>query len=311
MSSSNPSMQTLLYSEFGERKRGEVVEQPLALMERHELHNIVARHNGSMIESISRRLVADFSRPEVALACARDLRNAIQRLRQLSVTRAGLHLRTLLLPAPAGLRDPIAWTETALKISLHLGSTPTNGIGALDTLLPLFASPPIPTPRKLPLAPGSRIALHLLAYEDGDDTQEGMTRAASPMAGAGIGIFSDLVLKVGELSRVLHPPDCPITVGRSKTCGMVVQGEEISRVHGRIEFVNEKYFYVDDSRNGTYVLTHDGTEVHVVNERVLLIGDGVISPGSPVMKQSGQVIRFRCSAVRLSLGDDAVTKPRG
>ena len=311
MIESSTGANTLLYTEFGEKKRAEIVEQPLALMERHELHNLVTRHRGTVIESISRRLVADFNRPEAALACARDLRNAIQRLRELAVTRAGLHIRSLLLPAPQGVRDPAIWAETALKLSIHLSATPTNGICALESLLPLFTTPPNPAPRRLPLATGSRLALHLLAYEDGNDTQEGMTRAASPMAGAGIGMFSDLVLKIGEQSRVLHPPDCPISVGRSKTCGLVVQGEEISRVHGRIEFANEKYFYVDDSRNGTYVLTHDGTEVHLVRERVLLVGDGVISPGAPVMKQTGQVIRFRCSAVRLSLGDDAATKPRG
>lgn len=301
---------TLLYAEFGERRRGDVNEQPLALLERHELHNIVARHHGSVLESVSRRLVAEFQRAEAALACARDLRSAVQRLREISTTRAGLHIRSLLLPAPPGARDPVLLAETALKLSIHLGSTPANGISALSGLLPMFSAPLTPTPRALPLAAGSRVALHLLAYEDGDDTQEGLTRAASPLASAGIGVFADLVLKIGEQSRVLHPPECPVSIGRSKTCGLVVLGEQISRIHGRIEFANEKYFYVDDSRNGTYVLTHDGTEVHVVRERVLLIGDGVISPGAPVMKQTGQVIRYRCSPVRLSLGDDAVTKPR-
>lgn len=302
---------TLLYTEFGERRRGEVVEQPLALMERHDLHNLITRHHGSVIESISRRIVADFGRPEAALACARDLRDAIQRLRIRDPARAGLHIRSLLLPTPPGARDPALWAETALKLSIHFGSTPANGIAALGTLLPAFAAPLTPTPRALPLAAGSRIALHLLAYEDGDDTQEGATRAATPLAGAGVGVFGELLLKVGEQSRILRPMDCPVSVGRSKTCGLVVQGEEISRTHGRIEFVNEKYFYVDDSRNGSYVLNRDGTEVHLIRERVLLVGDGVISPGAPVMKQTGQVIRFRCNPVRLSLGDDAVTKPRG
>ena len=92
--------------------------------------------------------------------------------------------------------------------------------------------------------------------------------------------------------------------------GLVVQGEAVSRLHGRIEFEKEKFYYVDESRNGTYVLTHDGTEVKVLAERVLLVGDGVISPGMPVMKQTGQVIRFNCSPIRLDLGGGDITKPR-
>jgi pSer/pThr/pTyr-binding forkhead associated (FHA) protein len=120
-----------------------------------------------------------------------------------------------------------------------------------------------------------------------------------------------LVLKVGERTRVVLPPECPITVGRSKTCGVVLHGDEVSRSHGRIEFANDKYFYVDESRNGTYVLTQDGTEVNVLKERILLVGDGVISPGVPVLKQTGEVLRFRCTPVHLSFGDDAATKPRG
>ena len=91
---------------------------------------------------------------------------------------------------------------------------------------------------------------------------------------------------------------------------MVLAGEDVSRVHGRIEFVNEKYFYVDESRNGTYVLTAEGSEVRLMQERILLVGDGVISPGRPVMKQTGQVVRFRCNAVRLDIDNDAQTNPR-
>jgi hypothetical protein len=315
---------TLLYVEFGERRRNAganqpmstirphaVAEQLLSLMERHDLHNIVGRHFGNIVESVSQRLVITFSRPDGALACARDLRAAIQRLRESSIERIGLYARMLLLPAPPDSHDPSRLVETALKLSLHLNNAPLNGIAALDTYLTLLKTAPTPTPRALPSIPGGRLKLFLLAYEDGDDTQEGMTRAAAPMAGAGLGVFSNLALKVGERTRMVLPPECPISVGRSKTCGLVLRGDEVSREHGRIEFVNDKYFYVDESRNGSYVLTQDGTEVHVLKERIMLVGDGVISPGVPVLKQTGEVIRFRCVPVQLSLGDDAATKPRG
>ena len=308
------SQESLLYIEFGERRNNAIVDQPLSLMERQEFHNIVARHYGNVIESISRRMVISFHRAENTLACARDLRSNVLVIRMRGGDRMGLYCRMLLLPAPPGARDPALWAEMALKLSLHMNNAPINGITAIEPFLKLLPHTPLPPPRMLPAINGSRISLYLLAYEESaggsSDTHEGMTRGASPLVGAGVGLFSDLKLKVGDQMRVVHPPECPITVGRSKTCGLVVQGEAVSRLHGRIEFEKEKFYYVDESRNGTYVLTHDGTEVKVLAERVLLVGDGVISPGMPVMKQTGQVIRFNCSPIRLDLGGGDITKPR-
>lgn len=307
---------SLIYIEFGERRSNAVVEQPLTLLERQEFHNIATRHYGSVIESMSRRMVISFHRADSALACARDLRSNVLMIRMRSGDRIGLYCRMLLLPAPPGARDPTMWAEMALKLALHLNNAPMNGITAIEPYIKLLPHPPLPSPRLLPSIQGSRIALYLLAYEEGSggnaDTTEGMTRGASPLAGAGVGLFTDLRLKIGDTMRVIHPPECPITVGRSKTCGLVVQGEAVSRMHGRIEFEKEKFYYVDESRNGTYVLTHDGTEVKVLTERILLVGDGVISPGMPVMKQTGQVIRFNCNPIRLDLGGGGsdITKPR-
>ncbi|MES2490346.1 MAG: FHA domain-containing protein [Pseudomonadota bacterium] len=307
---------TLLYIEFGERRNSVIVEQPLSLLERQEFHNIATRHHGSVIESISRRMVISFRRADQTLACARDLRSNVQMIRTRAGERMGLYCRMLLLPAPPGVRDTSVWAEMALKLSLHLNNAPINGITAIEPYLKLLQHPPLPTPRVLPAINGSRISLFLLAYEDSGggnhaDTHEGMTRGVSPLTGAGVGLFADLKLRIGEQMRIVHPPECPITVGRSKACGLVLQGDSVSRMHGRIEFDNEKFYYLDESRNSTYVLTHDGTEVKVSNERILLVGDGVISPGMPVMKQTGQVIRFNCNPIRLDFGGGSeITKPR-
>lgn len=313
---SQPAMQdSLIYIEFGERRQNTIVDQPLSLLERQEFHNIAARYHGNVIESISRRMVIAFRRADQTLACARDLRSNVHMIRTRAGDRMGLYSRMLLLPAPPGARDPAMWAEMALKLSLHLNNAPLHGIVTIEPFLKLLAHPPLPSPRPLPSMSGSRISLFQLAYEDqagggASETHEGMTRGASPLAGAGIGMFADIKIKIGDQQRVIHPPECPITVGRSRTCGLVLMGDAVSRLHGRIEFEREKFFYVDESRNGTYVLTHDGSEVKVLTERIMLVGDGVISPGMPVMKQTGQVIRFNCSPVKLDLGGSDITKPR-
>lgn len=305
---------SLIYIEFGERRQNAIIEQPLTLLERQEFHNIAARYHGNVIESISRRMVIAFRRADHTLSCARDLRSNVQVIRTRAGDRMGLYCRMLLLPAPPGARDPAMWAEMALKLSLHLNNAPLNSIVAIESFIKALPFPPLPSPRLLPSITGSRISLFQLAYEDisnsGSETHEGMTRGVSPLAGAGVGLFADIKIKIGDQQRVIHPTECPITIGRSKTCGLVVQGDSVSRMHGRLEFEKEKFYYVDESRNGTFVLTHDGTEVKVLTERILLVGDGVISPGMPVMKQTGQVIRYNCNPVRLDFGGNDITKPR-
>jgi hypothetical protein len=299
-----------MYMDLRERRGGELVEAHISPEERHTLHGIIERHSGTILESLSRKLVAIFIQADQALECARDLRAAVIQFRNPPWGGVGFYTRTLLAPAPAGVRDPARWTELALKMSVHLNGTPPDCIIGLETFLAQLNKQPVPAPRPLMTDKGPSSLLFTLTGDRRADVEEAATRAASAMSGAGVGLFGELAIKIGDRTRIINPPECPLSVGRSKTCAIMLQGDDVSRVHGRIEFSNDKYFYVDDSRNGSYVLTQDGNEVRLEKERLLLIGEGVISPGVPMLKQKGQVIHYRCAAIKLSLGDDAPTKPR-
>lgn len=301
---------TLMYVDLRERRGGSAIEENISIEERQQLHNLINRHAGALLESVSRKLVASFAKADGALECARGIRATVLQLRNPPWGGVGFYSRILLAPAPAGVRDPQRWTELALKMSIHLNGTAPDCIIGLESFLDQLARQPAPAPRPLVTPQGVSSMLFVLTGDGAADVDEAQTRAASALSGAGVGLFSELVLSVGGKNRIVHPPECPLSVGRSKTCAVVLEGDDVSRVHGRIEFANEKYFYVDDSRNGSYVLTQDGNEVQLTKERLLLIGEGVISPGVPVLKQKGQVIRYRCAALKLSLGDDVQTKPR-
>ena len=103
-----------------------------------------------------------------------------------------------------------------------------------------------------------------------------------------------LELSSGSSYRVLTAADCPLTVGRDKSCGHPLDGDIASRVHGRIEYLHDKFYFIDESRNGTYLLTPQGEEIFLHHERLPLLGRGVISPGSPIVQQTGEVLRYAC-----------------
>lgn len=302
---------TLMYVDIRERGSGVTGTQTITLEERHQLHGIIGRYKGNVVESSSRKMVVTFLRAESALNCARAVRLAMQQLRNPPWGGVGFYSRILLAPAQAELNDadPERVAEMTFKLSIHLNSTTPDCIIAMDSFLRMLDKPLQPTPRPLVSPKGVSSNLFVLT-KDGDSSEdEAATRAAGSLIGAGIGLFSELVLKIGDKTRIVNPPECPLSVGRSKTCAIMLEGDDVSRVHGRIEFENEKYFYVDDSRNGSFVLTHDGNEVRLQKERLLLVGDGIISPGVPMLKQKGQVIRYRCAPVRLNIHEEDATDP--
>lgn len=63
-----------------------------------------------------------------------------------------------------------------------------------------------------------------------------------------------------------------ITIGRSHRCDIVVENENVSRVHAQISVINGQYVYEDVSSNGS-----------VIGGRVVRGQRVVIAPGSPVL----------------------------
>ncbi len=90
------------------------------------------------------------------------------------------------------------------------------------------------------------------------------------------------------------PKDCPFSIGRDATCSLSVGGSSVSRFHGELQYENGKFYYRDLSRNGSY-LTAGGQEVYLQQERCPLVGKGLVSPGAPLVEQTGDVIKFRCN----------------
>ena len=92
---------------------------------------------------------------------------------------------------------------------------------------------------------------------------------------------------------VVRAEDCPFTVGRDAACALNIGGPNVSRLHGAIQHEGGKFYFRDDSRNGTY-LTTGGEEVYLHAERFPLVAKGVISPGATLVLQTGDVIRYQC-----------------
>lgn len=82
------------------------------------------------------------------------------------------------------------------------------------------------------------------------------------------------------------------TIGRSEDNSLVIKGNLISRLHCRVEMSRDRFLLVDQSTNGTFVITRQGEELFVRRDSIPLVGEGVIGLGRVVQPGSAQAIHF-------------------
>jgi hypothetical protein len=128
-----------------------------------------------------------------------------------------------------------------------------------------------------------------LAWEPEDVTALGAAR--EPAAA----VPAPLRLRYGntevELPAREHARCC---IGRSAEADLVVDHRLASRRHCRIEFRGGEFVLVDESTNGTWVTTADGSMVHLRGEELAIWGEGLVGLGERTDADPGRAIGFRC-----------------
>jgi adenylate cyclase len=107
-----------------------------------------------------------------------------------------------------------------------------------------------------------------------------------------VDLSQSIRLSVRSRERHFKPEDAPITVGRESICMFPISSEFASRVHAHIEHRRGKFILVDRSTNGTYVTPEGGNEVFLKGETLHLTRSGIISLGSALLSQTGEVLRY-------------------
>lgn len=86
----------------------------------------------------------------------------------------------------------------------------------------------------------------------------------------------------------------PITrIGRLPGNDLVVRAARCSREHGRIERRLDRFVFVDQSTNGTFVTLEKQNEVLVHHKEILLFGRGQLSFGGSALAKGAEVLRFQ------------------
>lgn len=93
---------------------------------------------------------------------------------------------------------------------------------------------------------------------------------------------------------VLDERHTNLTIGRAEENDIVIKGNLISRLHARLELNRNKIMLVDQSTNGTFVISREGEESFVRRDSMQLKGEGMIGLGRAPERNSPQTVQFVC-----------------
>ena len=91
---------------------------------------------------------------------------------------------------------------------------------------------------------------------------------------------------------VLEQANVSIVLGRDASCDIPVADRMASRQHARIERRRDKFFLIDQSTNGTFVLFAGESEIILRREEVMLCGEGRIALGRSVTETLDETVGF-------------------
>ena len=101
-----------------------------------------------------------------------------------------------------------------------------------------------------------------------------------------------LELKFGGQTLELDDNRPSVTLGRQVHNDVVVNDSRVSRSHSRIEYRRGKFFLIDQSSNGTYLLIKGKKSVTLKRDEAQLIGSGIIGLGREVPEDSHLAIHY-------------------
>ena len=278
---------TRLYETLGDAPARELMSQCLNLMTEQ-----TTRFVGTVIKTIGDEIMCTFPTAENATESAIGMQEAV----------------TEDLPDV----DPDTPSSMTLRIGLHFGSVILEGGDVFGDAVNVAA-------RMAGLAKGGQIITTQQTTDELPQTLRSNTRHLDRIAVKGkselIDIFevnwqteegsrtaTNLIkgdLNFLSLTLIYHDQKIRLDMssgtfilGRGKKVDMVVDDKMASREHAVIECRRDKFVLTDQSTNGTYVLTADGT-TYLHREETTLSGEGKISFGRE-MAEAEEIVSFTC-----------------
>jgi len=266
---------TRLYQEYGDTLAQDSIARCLIRMS-----EIIKRHKGTVVKFIGDEILCYLTDPELAFQAAFKLQETAKETVDPNgvrlALRIGMHYGSAIVEATDMFGDSVNVTAAMRDIAKGGQIIATDAI--VEHIPPEIAH----FTRRYDTSRIKGRQEQTIIYEvmwegeastqilSGTTTLENMKSSKLQMS------FQD-----SEIALLANMP--ALTIGRDAHCGIVVEGNLVSRQHAIVEYRRGKFLLRDQSTNGTYVLTEDGRSIYLRREEFPLWGNGKISLGKTII----------------------------
>lgn len=277
---------TRLYERLGDERAFAAIHRCL-----ERLRAITLASRGRVVKTIGDEIMALFPDSLSAVQAACDMQQAIFDQNETDdrlAIRIGFHAGSLLHKADGDVFGDTVNLAARLAQLANAGQILTSA--ATVSELPSLARA---ATRFLDALSVKGKADEILVYE----VQWQETEEATMMVGRTLPAMKPLAeLILTHHGRVLRVSSHSrrITVGRDEAADLLVEDKRASRMHAVIEQRRDKFVFIDQSSNGSYVTIQGEKEILLRREEFVLRGSGRISLGHSFSKDPSEVIEFEC-----------------
>ncbi len=274
---------TRIYETLGDFQAKNMVDECIALM-----RVVVGQYGGRVIKTIGDEVMCVLPDADSGCLAAMDMQLKIMALPAVSnvkrAIRVGFHFGAVLEDNSDVFGDTVnlAARMVGLAKAKQIITTQST-VGHLSRLLQSST-------RRI-------AALSVKGKGDDVDVCEIIWQAGEELTMATPSIItlprqSRLHLRCGSTVIVLEKAKAGVLIGRDAGCQIVVADRMASRQHARIERLQDKFFLIDESTNGTFVAIDGEPEITLRHEGLMLRGQGRIAFGRSVEQSSTDTVEF-------------------
>ncbi|MEG3638504.1 adenylate/guanylate cyclase domain-containing protein [Magnetococcus sp. PR-3] len=281
---------TKLYELFGDAKAREVTSRCIEL-----LTAITEVHQGKVVKTIGDEVMCTFNSAdeaaEAAIQMQEDVTNNAEALGTPLQIRVGFHFGEVIREMERQRVDVFGdAVNTAARMAAQAKAdqiiTTGETLGLLDPDIAEDSRPVITTTVKGKAKP---LEIFEITWGEEDDLT---VMGGMPSAMASEPKIEKMMVSNGASNIEMGPSNANLTLGRGKQSDLRVLDNMASRLHCRLEFKRDRFVVIDQSTNGTYVITEQGEVFHVHRDEHQLIGKGVIGLGQKVGPGDAMAVAF-------------------
>ncbi len=274
---------TRLYDTLGDAQAKSMIDECLEVM-----RAAAARYGGRVVKTIGDEVMCVLPDADSTCLAATDMQLKITALPAVAgvqrAIRAGFHVGVVIEENNDVFGDTV--NLAARMAGLAKGNQIMTTRAAVDMLSPMLRSSTRPIAALSVKGKGDDVEVCEVLWQP---TEELTMATASTLATSG---HVELQLRhAGKVHR-LTQANVGVFLGRDVSCEILITDRMASRVHARIELRRDKFYLIDQSTNGTFVMVRGEPEMVLRREEVMLRASGQIALGHSVNETGAELVEF-------------------